>query len=43
MDPKEEIFMKVILSYHPTRIMPEDPTYPILVGECLGHQTFFVF
>ena len=38
----EEIFLKTLFSYHPTRDLPEDLTYPILVGKCQGFQTYFV-
>lgn len=38
----EEIFMKVLFSFHPTRDIPKDSAYPILVGTCLGHQTYFI-
>jgi hypothetical protein len=38
----DEIFMKVLFSFHPTREIPSDTAYPILVGTCLGHQTYFI-
>jgi len=34
--------LKVVFSYHPTRDLPENPNYPILIGKCYGYPTFFV-
>lgn len=41
-DPVELLFLKVIFSFHPSRVLPEDPDYPILIGACYEKQTFFV-
>lgn len=34
--------MKVVFSFHPTRELPENPDYPILIGKCYNYPTFFV-
>lgn len=41
-DPSEQTFLKVVFSFHPTRVLPENPDYPILIGACYQHPTFFV-
>ena len=41
-EPLEQLFLKVVFSFHPSRVLPEDPDYPILVGQCYGCPTFFV-
>ena len=41
-DIVEQVFLKVVFSFHPTRQQPDNPTYPILIGRCRGFQTFFV-
>ena len=41
-DPLEQIFLRVLFSFHPTRVLPDNPDYPILVGTCYQHPTFFV-
>ena len=39
-DIKDEKFMRVIFSYHPTRKIDKDSN--IIVGMCQGQPTFFV-
>jgi hypothetical protein len=41
-DASDELFLKTLLSFHPTREIPSDTNYPILVGPCHGQTTFYV-
>lgn len=41
-DTSDEIFLKTLFSFHPTREIPSDSSYPILVGPCHGQTTFYV-
>jgi hypothetical protein len=36
------LFLKVLFSFHPTRDLPSDHNYPIIIGKCYGYPTFFV-
>lgn len=36
------MFLKVLFSFHPTRVLPEDPDYPIFIGKCKSYPTYFV-
>lgn len=41
-DINDQIFLKVLFSFHPTRDLPFSHIYPILIGKCYGYPTFFV-
>jgi hypothetical protein len=34
--------LKTVFSFHPTRELPNEPDYPILVGKCEGFPAFMV-
>ena len=38
----DSLFLRVLFSFHPTRDLPSDSQYPIVVGRCYGYPTFFV-
>lgn len=39
-DPRDQIFIRTVLSFHPTRKM--DDGQRVSVGMCQGHLTFYV-
>ncbi len=41
-DINDQVFLKILFSFHQTRELPADPRYPILIGKCYGYPTFFV-
>eukprot|EP00347_Sterkiella_histriomuscorum_P009398 403341366 len=41
-DLNDQLFLRVLFSFHPNRELPSDYKYPIFVGKCQGYPTFFV-
>jgi hypothetical protein len=41
-DIRDEVFLKTVFSFHPSKTLPEHALYPILVGSCQNHPSFFV-
>jgi len=41
-DMHDQLFLKVLFSFHPTRDLPSDYKYPVLIGKCYGYPTYFV-
>lgn len=41
-DLREEVFLKTVFSFHPSKVLPDNSLYPILIGSCQNHPSFFV-
>lgn len=41
-DSIDQMFLRILFSFHPTRELPQEADYPISVGRCSGFPSFLI-